>query len=129
MLKSLIKRSFCIRFSETHEFLKLTTGKNALLGISHHAKSELGEIIFVDLNVKNEGEVVDACGEVASLESVKAAASVYSPVKVKLLKKNSNALVGINKDSEEDGWLWEVEIQEKSEFLKLMTLDEYKKKI
>ena len=121
------KRLFSMLFTNTHEYLKVTKGKTARIGISHHAKDELGEIIFVDLNAVKVGEVVEEGAEIASLESVKAAASVYAPISCKLLKKNDDALKEINIDSESSGWLWEVELKEESDKEKLLDLDSYKK--
>ncbi len=126
MLKTLIRRAFCTRYTQTHEYITRLDGKKAVVGISHHAKSELGEIIFVDLNVGTEGDIIEANNEIASLESVKAAASVYAPIGIKLIKKNENALKEINIDSEKKGFLWEVEIINENEFKGLLTLEQYK---
>ena len=130
MIRSYVRRAFSeIRYTISHEYIKRLSGNKALIGISHHAKEELGEIIYVDLSVADEGEVVEAGKDLASLESVKAAASVYSPIDVKLVKKNENAMEGINQDSEEEGWLWEVEIQNESDFQGLLSKDEYTKNL
>lgn len=121
-----MRRAFCTRYTPTHEYIRKLSGNKAVVGISHHAKSELGEIIFVDLDVSNVGDIIEANNEIASLESVKATASVYAPIGLKLIKKNENALKEINADSEKNGFLWEVEIINENEFKGLLTLEQYK---
>lgn len=127
LFKNFVKKSFCVRFSATHEWVKIISGKKAQIGISDHAKSELGEIVFVDLTVKNVGDVVKAQDEVCNLESVKAAAPVYTPVSGKLTKKNEDALNALNSNAEKSGWIWEIELSEENELKKLMTKEDYLK--
>lgn len=129
ILKKLIYKRFCVRFTATHEWVKKIGNNKAQIGISDHAKHELGEVVYVDLAVKKEGDEVNAQEEICNLESVKAAAPVYTPISGKLVKKNDDALKGINAAPESSGWLWEIEIKDESEFKNLMTREQYNKSI
>lgn len=128
MIRNLLKKAFCIRYSATHEWVRKIGGNKAQVGITHFAREELGEVVYVEQSL-NEGDSVNAQEEIGTLESVKASAPVYTPITATILKKNENALTGLNKDAEVDGWLYEVEIQDNSEFDALMKLDDYKASI
>ena len=129
LFKNISKKSFCTRYAQTHEWVKKIGGNKVRMGISDHAKSELGEVVYVDLDVKQVGDEVNASEEVCQLESVKAAAAAYTPVTGKLINKNENALEGINESPEDKGWLWELEMTSEDEFKALMTKEDYLKSI
>jgi glycine cleavage system H protein len=65
------------RFAKSHEWAKLD-GDIATIGISVHAQKELGDIVFVELPEK--GDILEAGKTIAAVESVKAAADVYTPL-------------------------------------------------
>ena len=65
------------RFAKSHEWAKLD-GDIATIGISVHAQKELGDIVFVELPEK--GDTLEAGKTIAAVESVKAAADVYTPI-------------------------------------------------
>lgn len=121
--KSLSKRNF-MRFTKSHEWIKLLPNNKALIGITHHASEQLGQTIFVDF-LQND-VWVKAKEEIATIESVKAAADVYAPVECKLIQRNDKAVDGINNAPETDGWLWQVEIKDQKEYEDLLSLEEYK---
>jgi glycine cleavage system H protein len=129
MKKSLFNfsyRKFCVRFTRSHEWLKRLEGNKVQLGISEFAKKELGEIIYVDVDLKDEGENISKEEEIVALESVKAAASVYSPITGTIIKKNDNILELINKDCENEGWIYELEMTNPEDFTELLSIEEYK---
>lgn len=123
--KSLTKRNF-MRYTKSHEWIKLLPNNKALIGISQHASEQLGQTIFVDYLGKGD-EWVKANEEIVTIESVKAAAGVYAPVECKLIQRNDKAADGINTAPETDGWLWQVEIKDQKEYESLLTAEEYKK--
>ena len=65
------------RFTATHEWVKLEDG-TATVGISDHAQSQLGDVIFVELPAV--GATLDAGGKFGVIVSVKAASDLYAPV-------------------------------------------------
>lgn len=86
------------------------------MGITHHAQNALGDIVFVDLPDVGFDAVK---GETAStVESVKTAADIYAPMSGKVVEVNtklSDAPELINKGPHDDGWIFRVEVSDKSE--------------
>lgn len=114
-----------MRFTESHEWIKLQ-GKTGIVGITHHAQKELGDIVFVEL--PKVGAKVKKGDEVCVLESTKAAADVYAPVSGKITAVNEALKKGpsfINQSAESDGWLFQIEVENPSEVEKLLSRSEY----
>ncbi|MDQ6855659.1 MAG: glycine cleavage system protein H, partial [Candidatus Dormibacteraeota bacterium] len=65
------------RFTESHEWVHVEGGV-ATIGISHHAQSELGDVIFVELPAV--GTVLKPGDKFGTIESVKAASDLYAPI-------------------------------------------------
>ena len=102
-------------FAESHEWIKITD-RIGHVGISNHAKNELGEIVYVEL--PQVGNSVKAGQEVAVLESTKAAADIYSPVSGVITEVNTRVRENpclINSSPEEEGWLFQIEISQPQE--------------
>jgi len=109
-----------LSYSETHEWL-LVEGNVAKIGITDHAQSELGDIVY--LEVKDPGTEVSAAGEFGIIESVKAASDLYLPIAGKVTEVNDAAVEDpavINKDPYGDGWLAKIEPADPGELEKLM---------
>jgi len=94
--------------SKTDEWFDPATGK---MGLTDYAQSQLSDIVFVEILV-NVGEAVGADQQVASVESVKAAAESYAPVSGKVVAVNEE-LAGnpevLNSDPYGKGWMVQVE--------------------
>ena len=116
-------------YTDSHEWI-LISGNKGKVGITKHARNELGEIVYVEL--PKPGQKVRSGEEVCVLESTKAAADVYAPVSGAILavhdlmSKNPHAL---NEDPESRGWLFEIELSNPKELDRLMSLEEYQKLI
>ncbi len=97
-----------LKFSKTDEWFDPVTGK---IGLTDYAQSQLSDIVFVEVVVA-VGDALQAGKPVASVESVKAAAELYAPVKGKVsaineeLAKNPEVL---NSDPYGKGWMIRVE--------------------
>ena len=94
-----------LRYSEDHEWAKQTDGV-ARIGISDYAQDQLGDIVFVEL--PEVGQDVDEGGEMAVVESVKAASDVYAPVAGTIAAVNDELADDpekINADPYGDGWM------------------------
>ncbi len=114
-----------VRFTDQHEWVRLE-GDEATVGITRHAAEQLGDVVFVEL--PQAGRKVDAGGEAAVVESVKAASEVYAPVGGEVTAANS-ALEAepakVNEDPEGAGWFFKLKLSDKAEFAKLMDAAAY----
>jgi glycine cleavage system H protein len=115
-----------LKFLKSHEWARVEDDGTVTVGISHHAQSQLGDLVYVEL--PSVGDSVDAGGSVAVVESVKAASDVYSPVSGKVVKVNE-ALTDkpetINEDAFGEGWLFVIKPSDLGELGELLTPDDY----
>ena len=112
-------------FTKEHEWIKVDGG-TGVIGISEHAAHELGDITFVEL--PKVGKVVKQFDIIASIESVKAASDIYSPVSGKVTKINDALDVKpeiVNESAEDAGWMAWIEIADQAELKNLMTQEQY----
>jgi glycine cleavage system H protein len=97
-------------YRESHEWARIE-GKEAVIGITHYAQDQLGDVTYVDLPAV--GTQLVAGKEFGSIESVKAASDLYSPVSGSVIAVNE-ALEGapefINKSPYDDGWMLRVKL-------------------
>ena len=113
------------KYSKEHEWL-LIEDNIATIGITNHAQEMLGDIVFVDL--PETGKIVSSGGEVSVIESVKAASDIYSPVDGEIIEINeklSEDASLINRNPEDEGWIFKLKITDKVQTDNLMTLSEY----
>ncbi len=73
------------KYSEDHEWVEVD-GESGVIGISDYAQEQLGDVVFVEL--PEIGKVFDQRDEAAVVESVKAAAEVYTPVSGEVIEVN-----------------------------------------
>ncbi len=109
-----------LRYSKDHEYVRLE-GEIGVVGISDHAQSQLGDVVFVEL--PTVGTQLVQGGEAAVVESVKAASEVYAPVSGEVVAVN-DALEGqpslINEDATGKGWLFRMRLAAPAELDALM---------
>ena len=114
-----------LKYTEDHEWVRVE-GSVAFVGITDHAQHELGDIVYVELpEVDME---VEKDEEATSIESVKAAAPVNSPVSGKIVQVNEDLedeAELVNKDPYE-AYIFAVEMSDPSELDDLMDADAYK---
>jgi len=116
-----------LKYTETHEWLKLKDNK-AVVGITDHAQSELTDIVFVEL--PQIGKKVKKGDELCIVESVKSVSEIYAPISGKITKVNNqldDTPETVNSSPYDDGWLVELEVENKSEIDKLLDAKSYKK--
>jgi len=112
-------------YTKEHEWLNLE-GKIATIGISDYAQGQLGDITFIEL--PSVGDEVEQFGDIASVESVKAASDIFSPISGKIIEVNSELNEEpsmINKSNYEKGWIAKIEISDQDELSNLLTSEEY----
>ena len=114
-------------YTKEHEWISVE-GNIGTIGISDYAQESLGDITFVELpKVSDE---VEQFGDFASIESVKAASDIFSPMSGKILEINEDLESEpgrINKACYEKGWLAKIELSDLEEQSNLMTAEEYRK--
>jgi glycine cleavage system H protein len=115
------------RYSKEHEWIDLA-GDRAKLGITEHAQSELGDVVFVELPaVGTEFKQGDTLGTV---ESVKAVSDIYAPVGGKVVEVNSDLEASpetINQDPHGTGWLIVLQLTDPGEADALLDAAAYEK--
>jgi glycine cleavage system H protein len=99
-----------LRYTKSHEWVRSMPNGAFEIGISEHAQSALGDLVFVE--VPEIGRALNAGDACAVVESVKAASDVYSPVSGKVIASNA-ALAAqpelLNQDPYGAGWLFRVQ--------------------
>lgn len=120
-------RGMSTYYTKDHEYIKVD-GSSGTVGISDHAQSELGDVVFVEF--PDIGETFSQGESFGSVESVKAASSVYAPVDIEVTAVNEEVddnYALVNESAESDGWMLKVEITNPSQLEGLMDADAYAK--
>lgn len=104
-----------LKFTKDHEWISVD-GDVATIGITDHAQSALGDVVFVE--VPDVGRQVKAHEAVAVVESVKAASDVFSPVTGEVVGANGD-ITGqpalVNEDAQGRAWFFKVKLANKAE--------------
>lgn len=116
-------------YSATHEWV-LQEGNRARVGVTDHAQHELGDVVYVEL--PPVGQAVQAGQSFGSIESVKAASELYSPVSGEVVEVN--AALGdkpelVNQSAFDEGWMIVVELADEDELFGLLSPDAYRASI
>jgi glycine cleavage system H protein len=114
------------RYTNEHEWITLE-GDVATIGITNHAQTQLGDIVYVELPAV--GKKVAKGDETAVVESVKAASEVYAPVGGEVIAVNAElegAPATVNEDAEGKGWFLKLKVADLGEVEQLMTPEQYK---
>ena len=108
------------KYSEDHEWISVDDDIGTV-GITNHAQSQLGDIVFVEL--PEVGSTVEAGGEAGVVESVKAASDLFTPVSGKIVAVNEalDAEPGLaNSDPASNGWFFKIKLSNADELNNLM---------
>jgi len=95
-----------LQYTKDHEWLRREDDGSVTVGITDHAQSALGDLVYVEL--PEVGQDLDVEGEMAVVESVKAASDVYAPISGGVLAVNevlADDPEKINADPYGDGWI------------------------
>lgn len=117
-----------LRYTKSHEWVRVVQDGAVEIGISDHAQSALGDLVFVE--VPDVGRAVTAGEACAVVESVKAASDVYSPVSGKVTAGNAALATKpelLNEDPYGAGWLFRVQTTSPLEDASLMSAADYAK--
>jgi glycine cleavage system H protein len=95
-----------LKYTKDHEWLRQEEDGSVTIGITDHAQSALGDLVYIEL--PEAGREIELGGEMAVVESVKAASDVYAPVSGNVVAVNedlSDDPEKINLDPYGDGWI------------------------
>ena len=115
-----------LKYSREHEWLRVGDDGVALVGITHFAQDELGDVVFVEL--PDVGDEVVQFEKMGEIESVKAVSDLYSPVSGTVVERNdalTDAPELVNDSPYDDGWMIRVEVSDSSEADNLLSAAEY----
>ena len=113
-------------YTKEHEWINIEDNVGTM-GITDYAQSALGDVTYVDLPV--EESEVEQFEQFVSVESVKAASDIFSPMAGRVIEINRDlednpAL--INKDCYGKGWIAKIELRDADEASNLMSAEEYR---
>ncbi|NPA16314.1 glycine cleavage system protein GcvH [Persephonella sp.] len=113
-------------YTKEHLWVK-AEGSDAVIGITDYGQHQLGDVVYVEL--PETGTEVEAGDKIASVESVKAAIDVFSPLTGKVISVNEDLKEDpslVNTDPYGEGWLYEMQMSDTTELEDLMTAEDYR---
>jgi glycine cleavage system H protein len=114
-----------LRFTKDHEWIKLE-GNTATIGITDFAQSELGDIVYVEIDTA--GQDLDAQATFGTVEAVKTVSDLFLPVAGKIIEVNP-ALTStpevVNSDPYGQGWMIKMTVKNPADVEKLMDAAAY----
>ncbi len=118
-----------IKFSVDHEWIKVE-GDTATIGISDYAQSELGDIVYIDIDSDlSEISISETFG---SIEAVKTVSDLYAPISGKVIEINDRLEDEpelVNSDPFGEGWLIKIQLADTLQLDNLLSGEDYKKQI
>ena len=118
-----------LKYTKDHEWIRVE-GDTAIIGITDFAQSELGDIVYVDVNTI--GETVDKEAVFGTVEAVKTVSDLFMPLTGEVLELNKDidsAPESVNTDPYGKGWMIKIKITNLAEVNELLSVDDYKKLI
>ena len=117
-----------LKYTDDHEWVRVE-GNIATIGVTDHAASELGDVVYIDIEMDG---VVSKGDTLGTIEAVKTVADLYSPISGTITEVNTglndNTEV-VNNDAYGEGWIVKIELSDSSELDELMDADSYKASI
>lgn len=115
-----------LRYTNEHEWIRVE-GEIAYVGITDYAQSELGEIVFLDINT--QGESLEQAEVFGSVEAVKTVSDLNMPVAGEVFEVNeiiNDQPELVNNDPYGDGWMIKIQIANSAELETLLDAEAYK---
>lgn len=119
-----------LRYTKSHEWVRLEEDDLAVVGITDFAQSQLSDLTYVELPAVDD--VIAAGDETAVVESVKAASDVYAPLSGLVVAVNEELSAHpetINSDPYGEGWLYKIKLESPSDVDTLLDADAYEELI
>lgn len=114
-----------LKYSKSHEWVKMLDETTALVGITDYAQKELGDLVFI--NLPEVGDSVEAEGEFGDVESVKAVSDVLSPATGEVTAVNETALDSPEAVNADPYGVWLAQIGNITAKRELLSPEEYEK--
>lgn len=114
-----------LKYTKDHEWIRIE-GDEAVIGITEFAQSELGDIVFVDINTV--GQAVDREAVFGTVEAVKTVSDLFMPVSGTVLAVNEGLTddpAAVNSDPYGAGWMVRIKVANASELGDLLTAEQY----
>ena len=118
-----------LKYTKDHEWVKIE-GDTAIVGITDFAQSELGDIVFVD--VESVDEELNACEVFGSVEAVKTVSDLYLPISGKVIEFNEELESEpelVNTDPYGKGWIIKLKIANDADQSELLSAEQYQEVI
>ena len=118
-----------LKYTKDHEWVRVE-GDIVVAGITDYAQSQLGDIVFID--VQTEGEILEQGDMFGAIEAVKTVADAYMPVSGEVLEFNKaleDAPELVNKDPYGEGWMVKIKMSDPAQVDGLLTPGDYKELI
>lgn len=118
-----------LKYTKEHEWIKVD-GNVATVGVTEFAQSELGDIVFVE--IETEGDEIDQNEVFGTIEAVKTVSDLFMPISGTISEVNADledAPESVNEDPYGKGWMVKIEMSDTSQLEELMTAEAYKEMI
>jgi glycine cleavage system H protein len=118
-----------LKYTEDHEWVKID-GDIALIGITDHAQSELGDIIFIEFPEIND--IIERMEPLGTIEAVKTVADLFAPLNGKIVEINEaleDSPELVNSDPYGKGWIVKVSVDKLNQLNDLLSSKNYEKLI
>jgi glycine cleavage system H protein len=115
-----------LRYAKSHEWARLEEDGTVTVGISDHAQTALGDVVYVEL--PEIDVVVDGGEEAGVVESVKAASDIYAPIGGTIIAVNEvleDAPETVNQDPYGDGWFFRIQPNDVADLDQLLDAEGY----
>ncbi|MGB5988551.1 MAG: glycine cleavage system protein GcvH [Marinifilaceae bacterium] len=115
-----------LKYTKDHEWVRVE-GDVAFIGVTDFAQSQLGDIVFVE--IETEGEEVEKEEVFGTIEAVKTVSDLLMPATAEVLEMNprlEDEPELVNKDPYGDGWMIKVSVADASQYDSLLTAEQYK---
>lgn len=115
-----------LKYTQEHEWIKVE-GDVAVVGITDFAQSELGDIVYIE--VESVGQNIDKDGIFGTVEAVKTVSDLFLPVAAQVLEFNTalnNSPELVNSDPYGEGWIVKIKVQNIADLDQLMDVETYK---
>lgn len=114
-----------LKYTKDHEWVRIE-GQEAIIGITDFAQSELGDIVFVE--IETEGDSLEKDEVFGTVEAVKTVSDLFMPLTGQVIAFNNDLEVNpdkVNSSPYNEGWMIRVKISDLSEIDTLLSAKEY----